>query len=96
MDLSGYGRYRALMRRLLLCVIGITALVACGSPTGQSPAASPAGQAPAATTGSQAAVSAPDSTPDSLAFSAARVGGGTINLADYAGKPVLLWFWAPT
>ena len=41
-------------------------------------------------TGDQAEV------PDALAFSAPLVGGGTIDLADYAGKPVLLWFWAPT
>ena len=92
MDLPGYGRYRALMRRLLLCVIGVVALAACGSPADQSPA----GQAPVATTESPATVAAPASVPDSLTFSAARVGGGTINLADYAGKPVLLWFWAPT
>ena len=52
-----------------------------------------------------AAVSAPGTTPaaadhsavpDSLAFTAPRVGDGTINMADFAGKPVLLWFWAPT
>jgi hypothetical protein len=32
----------------------------------------------------------------SLAFSAPQVGGGTIDMAAYAGQPVLLWFWAPT
>jgi hypothetical protein len=35
-------------------------------------------------------------TPEALAFKAPLVGGGELNLADYAGKPVLLWFWAPT
>jgi hypothetical protein len=34
--------------------------------------------------------------PEALAFKAPLVGGGELNLADYAGKPVLLWFWAPT
>jgi len=36
-----------------------------------------------------------DEVPDVLAFSAPRVGGGTISGADYAGRPVAFWFWAP-
>jgi hypothetical protein len=31
-----------------------------------------------------------------LAFPAPLVGGGTLDFADYAGTPLLLWFWAPT
>jgi hypothetical protein len=75
-----------LVRRLLLLVIGVTALAACGSPTVQAPEATPP----------EAAVSTPSAVPAALAFSANRVGGGTMDLGDYAGKPVLLWFWAPT
>jgi hypothetical protein len=81
------------VRRLLFCLIGIIALGACGDPAGQSPAAqapTETGAAKTEATGAAAAV------PDSLAFSAARVGGGTVDLGDYAGRPVLLWFWAPT
>ena len=89
------------MRRLLFCLIGIMALGACGDPAGQSPAAqaptaptetgpTETGAAETGATGTEADV------PDSLAFSAARVGGGTVDLGDYAGRPVLLWFWAPT
>jgi hypothetical protein len=75
-------------------VIGIVALSACGDPNTQiDPAAQPAASAAVATV-------APNvqggPVPESLAFSAPRVGGGTIDMADYAGKPVLLWFWAPT
>jgi hypothetical protein len=81
---------------LLLCLIGVLALGACGDPAGQSPAA----QAPAAAAETGAsntgAAGTASNVPDSLAFSAPRVGGGTVNLGDYAGKPVLLWFWAPT
>jgi hypothetical protein len=33
--------------------------------------------------------------PDVLRFSAPLVGGGEIELATLAGRPVLLWFWAP-
>ncbi|MEP7115712.1 MAG: hypothetical protein ABI862_20775 [Ilumatobacteraceae bacterium] len=75
------------MRRLvLLCAIGVAALSACGDNSVQQPAAS----VPVVTAGSASAV------PASLAFSAPRVGGGTLDMAQYAGKPVLLWFWAPT
>jgi len=79
---------------LLLCVLGVAALAACGNPDVQpaDPLAAP--PAPAAT--SPAPTSALPAVPESLAFSAPRVGGATINMADYAGQPVLLWFWAPT
>lgn len=82
------------VRRLLLCVIGVVALAACGDNSTSSPAAAPA--APFAAATSATAVPGPSSVPESLALSAPRVGGGTVNLATYAGKPVVLWFWAPT
>jgi hypothetical protein len=78
------------VRRLLVCLIGAATLAACGNPASQEPAAAPT-VAPATTVAPSAPV-----VPQALALSAPRVGGGTINLADYAGKPVLLWFWAPT
>jgi hypothetical protein len=84
----------AFVRRLLLCVIVAATLAACGNASSQqTPSASPV-VAPAATTATPAL--APAGVPQSLAFSAPRVGGGTVDLSDYAGKPVLLWFWAPT
>ena len=85
------------MRRWLLCAVGVVLLAACGDPASSStepttPTSGAAVGAPVST------AAAPDRTvvPDSLAFTAPRVGGGTINMADFAGKPVLLWFWAPT
>jgi hypothetical protein len=33
--------------------------------------------------------------PEALRFTAPLVGGGEVDLAGYAGRPVLLWFWAP-
>ena len=78
---------------MLLCAIGVAALAACGNPDVQ----------PAEPLAAPAAASAPAPTPtpsspavQSLAFSAPQVGGGTIDMAAYAGQPVLLWFWAPT
>lgn len=81
------------MRRLLLCLFGAALLSACGDTTLQSGASNTPALDPAATVESSAESTA---VPDSLAFSAPQVGGGTVDLAVYAGKPVLLWFWAPT
>ncbi len=78
------------VRHLLLGLLGVAALGACGDNSTTPPAAAPTPSVASAVTVPGAA-----SVADSLAFSAPRVGGGTINMADYAGKPVLLWFWAP-
>ena len=75
-----------------LPIIAATLLVACGGST--EPAASPATPAPAAT----AAPSGGDvgtEVPAALQFTAPLVGGGEIELGALAGRPVLLWFWAP-
>ncbi|MEP7202321.1 MAG: hypothetical protein ABI894_06915 [Ilumatobacteraceae bacterium] len=81
---------------LLLCTLAVVGLSACGdsasssdSPDRQSTSSIPA--TPSSDADPNAAA-----VPDALAFSAPGVGGGTIDLAAYAGKPVLLWFWAPT
>lgn len=92
-----------MLRRLLpLSLAGV--LLACGGAS--DPAAVDVGAAPtvpptAAATESSAV--APPSTsgaavtdaPEALQFSAPLVGGGQIELASLAGRPVLLWFWAP-
>jgi len=33
--------------------------------------------------------------PEALRFSAPLIGGGEIDMAALAGRPVLLWFWSP-
>ncbi len=33
--------------------------------------------------------------PATLDFTAPRLGGGTLNGADYAGHDTAIWFWAP-
>ena len=84
------------MRRWLLCVVGAALLAACGDPAVSS--TEPTTPAAAAVGGPVSTAATSDRTvvPESLAFTASRVGGGTINMADFAGKPVVLWFWAPT
>jgi hypothetical protein len=79
---------------MLLCAIGVAALAACGNPDVQP--AEPLAAPPAVTASTPAPTPTPPAVPQSLAFAAPRVGGGTIDMAAYAGKPVLLWFWAPT
>src|SRR3954447_20484302 len=78
------------VRRLLLCAVGVAALAACGNPGVQPADPLAERSAPAAKSAAASDVAQP------LAFSAPRVGGGTLDMAAYAGKPVLLWFWAPT
>jgi hypothetical protein len=38
----------------------------------------------------------PVPVPEALQFSAPLVGGGEFTGADYADKPTVFWFWAPT
>ncbi|HEY4610214.1 MAG TPA: hypothetical protein VIH06_13455 [Ilumatobacteraceae bacterium] len=78
------------MRRLFLCLVGVAALAACGNPDAQP--ANPLAERSAPAARSQPATA----VPSSLAFSAPRVGGGTLDMSTYAGRPVLMWFWAPT
>jgi len=68
-------------------------------PAATAPPATAAGAAPAPT---DAPTDAADDdagvvveVPDALRFTAPLVGGGEIELGTLAGRPVLLWFWAP-
>ncbi len=94
------------MRPALTLAAALTLLVGCAD-GGAEPSA---GTSPAAPTTATAAGSAapttspapgategtPVSVPDALQFSAPLVGGGTLDMAAYAGTTVALWFWAPT
>ncbi len=78
-----------------------------GAPDPASSAADPpaATAAPTPTDAAAPADPQPDAAPDAgaaaivpaaLQFAAPLVGGGELDLATLAGKPTLLWFWAPT
>jgi hypothetical protein len=72
--------------------ITTTATPTTATPTTATPTAAPtAAPASAATTNPAGALP----PPDALRFTAPLVGGGDVDLAGYAGQPVLLWFWAP-
>lgn len=83
-------------------LLAATLLVACGG--GSDPEATPSTDAPApAVTTNDAptdgtadgSTSASAAVPAALDFSAPLIGGGEIELGELAGRPVLLWFWAP-
>ena len=81
-------------RHVVLAVAAVTALTgsllaACGSDATDGTAATPAASTPVGAGGSS-------TTPEALQFSAATVGGGSLDLSGYAGSTVAFWFWAPT
>jgi thiol-disulfide isomerase/thioredoxin len=65
----------------VLAVVGALALAGCGGSGDRS--AGPAGEGPAA------------SAQGGLDFTVSTLDGGTFDGAGLAGKPALLWFWAP-
>ncbi|GAA3345973.1 hypothetical protein GCM10020358_55170 [Amorphoplanes nipponensis] len=71
----------------------LTALLAgCGSSAAVSPAPGPAA-VPAP--GPSAAAAPAVAVPASLAFTGTTLDGKTFDAATLAGKPTILWFWAP-
>ena len=73
---------RLLVLALLLALVG----AACGGSSGED-TASAAAQAEVADEGTETAAPEPLLVPTAA--------GGEIDLASYAGRPTLLWFWAP-
>lgn len=69
------------------------------APASEAPAEpsveSPAREEEPATAEPQDDEAPPAAIPALLDFTAPAVGGGTVDGADHAGKPVALWFWAP-
>jgi thiol-disulfide isomerase/thioredoxin len=62
-------------------------------PASPSPAGSSAGTEPASSAPSGASVAA--TVPEELRFTATTVGGASFDGASLAGRPAVLWFWAP-
>jgi len=94
-------------RALVIATAAVLVLSACGAdPNTGSPGNGTTGSSgtgsPAATTESTASPSVPvgsgdpATAPEALQFTAPAIGGGTLDLATYAGQTVAFWFWAPT
>jgi hypothetical protein len=85
---------RIVIRRVATVVALGLALAACGSST-SGDAVTDTTAAPAATVPDASGGVVPEDAPAILQFSAPLIGGGDIELTTLAGRPVLLWFWAP-
>ena len=89
--------------RRALPLLAATVLVACsgGDQSGSTAATGATTTQSSSTTAGSTAASTAGSTagsievPPALQFTAPLVGGGEIELGALAGRPVLLWFWAP-
>lgn len=81
---------------------------ACGGNTGRGTASpttaqtdavtttgAPTPDATSAPTGTPATTAKPADVPEQLRFSVAGIDGAQVVGADYAGKDVAMWFWAP-
>ena len=77
-------------KRIALVALGLAwPLAACGDTGAATTATAPA-------TINETTGAPNGSAPAALQFSAPSVGGGEIDFTQFAGKPVVLWFWAPT
>ncbi|WP_327041655.1 redoxin domain-containing protein [Micromonospora ureilytica] len=108
---TGAGRLRraATIGSLVVALFGVAACTgtAPGGPVaaGSAPASTGVPPAPTATaTGAPPAPTAtatggppaaPAQVPDVLRFTGTTLGGAAFDAAQLAGKPVVLWFWAP-
>jgi peroxiredoxin len=96
-----YGRVVSI-RRLVLPLVAVSAAVALLAGCADDPAPPPTTSAPVDAATSSAPGPAPTGTastagavPPVLAFTARTVSGAEFNGATLAGRPTVLWFWAP-
>jgi hypothetical protein len=73
-------------------LIGLLIAAACGSNT-DTDTRSDTERSVATTQETRGSPAA--AVPEALRFRAPRVGGGEIDMSTLAGKPVVMWFWAP-
>jgi peroxiredoxin len=85
------------IRRLVLPLVAVSAAVAllAGCAGDPPPAAEPPVATGPASADVEPAASAAGAVPATLAFTARTVSGAEFNGATLAGRPTVLWFWAP-
>ena len=81
----------------LILAAGIAVSGCAASPTASPPAlpASPAAASPGAASPAGTSAAAPVAVPKNLTFGGTTVAGEKFEAASLAGKPAVLWFWAP-
>jgi hypothetical protein len=84
--------------RPVFCLVALTLFVSTCTPASMNDVGGKRAGTPAPA-GKDSSPSSPEKdgepVPDVLRFSAPRLGGGRVVGADYAGRDVALWFWAP-
>lgn len=85
---------------VLAATLALTAACASPTPSGQRrPGATtpetPGGSSPMASPRETTAPPRDVEVPQELRFSAPALSGGTIEGAEYAGRDLVIWFWAP-
>ncbi|SCE98689.1 Thiol-disulfide isomerase or thioredoxin [Micromonospora coriariae] len=76
-------------------VAALLGAVSCTGTAAPPPTVADAGPATAAATGSPTAAPPPARVPDALRFTGTTLTGAAFDAAQLAGRPVVLWFWAP-
>ncbi len=84
-------RRRVTGRFVAVLAAAALALTACTTQTVDTPSASSSGAAPAPTARSDVAQSGVPAT----SFTATTLTGADLDVATFAGSPLVLWFWAP-
>ncbi|MGK5681963.1 redoxin family protein [Actinoplanes sp. URMC 104] len=87
-------------RALLLSAAGVLLAAGCGSSPESDPASAPAFAQPKPSasvpaSGPSSADKPDTSVPATLAFGGKTLDGAAFDAATLAGKPTILWFWAP-
>lgn len=85
----------SVMRVVAGSLVLVAALAACGGDPAGAPPTAPAPPATSQTSAAAPASGTAAAVPEQLKFTAKTVDGKDINGEDLAGKPVVLWFWAP-
>ncbi|MFI7573943.1 redoxin domain-containing protein [Micromonospora sp. NPDC049497] len=76
-------------------VAALLGAASCGNADRATPAAAATAATAAPTTGAPSAAAAPVAVPETLRFTARTLDGAPFDTGALAGRPVVLWFWAP-
>jgi hypothetical protein len=87
--------YRARVRHRLLTglLVAMLALAACGSGDDVEGAEATAGDT--GVRGGTAEPTTPEGATELLSFEAETIDGGSVDVGEYAGSDLVIWFWAP-
>jgi hypothetical protein len=80
--------------RFVLAVGVLAVAASCARPGEPASRPSPTGLG-ATSPGPATTATAPSPVPGELRFTAPRLGGGTVQGAVFAGRDLVMWFWAP-